>query len=285
MKRFYFLLFSICISLILYGCKSEQEKALETAIATNDLNQLRVFASSIEGEMESKVKIKYDDCYATLLKDSTLYSNIKQAENIIARYNYEKEYLAELPSGIHFEEVNQMLTNDKEQAEIMTNKLAEMRNAFSQYRFIETTVDGWQGGVVMTTDGDEYEFNGPDEFGKGEVTIKAEGIPIKYQFFDDDFNFLHMYALIKRNCVGTYYVNNDLKIELSIKETRTYSKHPDTDKSYREKYFKEMITDLKKQYPAPAVRKVILNFEVYDFPSLSGIDSNNNGCNFRAVIK
>ena len=286
-KRFLsnFSFLSICLfalSFSVVGCKSEQYKAFESIKDTNDLNVLREFAATYNNNLEDKVRALYDTTYAFLLKDSSLYAAINESSSILDKFAAEQEYITSLPNGIHVDEVRISYDEHKAKAEELSAKLSLLQKAFSQYNFVETKFVGRDAGQAMYDSLDEYEFACPDQSGKGAITIKTE--PISVQYYIDPWTYC--YGIVNRECTGSYYVNDDAKIVVTIVEKRTYGKHPQAG-DYSKDGMARLLQGLKKNYPVPKTRTLMLNFEndPTGFPSLSGIDSNRNDCWFETVLK
>lgn len=310
MKRYFSLCFVLFMSGLLVGCKSEQQKAFELVKDSNDLNALRSFAATYGDSMEDKVRVLYDTTYTRLLKDSTLFASIENAQSILDRYIAEKNYIAILPNGIHIDEVNVLLSEDKSKADEISQKLDSFRKAFKQYKFVETVLLGWDAGISDYEELDDYEFEGPDMSGKGNLIITSKPIKSKYnyEFSDGMYHIFTLTGRVDRECVGTYYVNDDLKIVAIIDEKRSYEN--DGDFSEYESYYRNdmhygeqtinrckteynskavpaLIKRIKSQFPQPKTRTMILvlDNDPNSIPSLSGIDSNRADCFFNTVLK
>ena len=243
------------------SCKSEQQKALEVVIAANDLSALRGFATA-NPEMSEKVRQSYTVALEQLIADSTLFAGVINAGSIIEKYDAEVNYLTSFPQGSHAEEINAVLPEHKESAEKIKNRLDDMRKAFNKYTFRpENSIDG---GMLTELGDDVYEFLGPDESGKGEIKIKAKPILVKVNYWSG-----YRLGRVNRFCEGTYYVNDELQIVATITEKRSYK----SDGSYGDEKTKELISDMKKEWPAPKASKIILNYSSMEgVPSLSGRD-------------
>ena len=289
MKRYFSLCFVLFMSGLLVGCKSEQQKAFELVKDSNDLNALRSFAATYGDSMEDKVRVLYDTTYTRLLKDSTLFASIENAQSILDRYIAEKNYIAILPNGIHIDEVNVLLSEDKSKADEISEKIVSLQKAFKQYKFVETVFLGWDAGISDFDELDEFEFIGPDQSGKGTINIKTD--PIKGRKY-----------IVHRNCTGSYYLNDDQKLVVTIVDNPTIEEDKEEFASYlngwrnmgaNESFIERLISShkddldfMKRTYP-PVTRKMVLVFEddPDGFPSLSGIDSNRADCFFNTVLK
>lgn len=294
MKRL--LLFVAILSLLFTSCKSEQEKAFDAAKSTNELSALREFAASIDGEIEPKVKSKYDAAYQTLIQDSTLYADVLQAEAIFAKYNAEKKYIETLPKGIHSEEIKAVLPEHKSVAEAANEQISLMRKRFGQYKFRELELDRW--GDVTDREADEYIFDGPDEYGKGNVVIEAKNFIPRETFtawYKGKQHWGDFDGLVIRNCEGTYYLDDELKIHLTINETRDYTLPPSEieycekearDPALRRTAYPEVKRQMRQKYPAPKPRKLILYFkDEPKAPEISGLDSRSRDVYFKTVLR
>ena len=288
MKKNLFLV--ILATAFLFGCKSEQEKALDAAIATNDLNVLREFAAVNADVMEEKVKALYETTYNRLIKDSTLYSAIEQAEGLLSSYNAEKSYLDSLPNGIHASEVLAKMEEHKADAEEIIAYLDEIRPIFEKYKFVESAYIGSWGGEDLVDVVGQYEFLGPDESGKGTVIGNTKSS--KYREMTPRGVLVHV--AIESTRSGSYYIDADLKINLTLIEKRTYSGINEVLKEYAElrestqNYLNnQLVPNYKKKYPEPKPRKLILTLseDKSGFPTLSGVDTKGNRCTFTAAMK
>ena len=239
-------LFVIALSVALFvGCKSEQEKALDEAIASKELSTLREFGIS-NTVMEEKVQIKYDSALGRLIKDSTMYAAIEQAGSSLQKYVAEKEYIAALPKGNHASEVKASMYEHKEAADKVSEKLNKIKKAFQQYKFIE--VEEYEEEI------DTYEFDIPNASGEGSVTIAATPFRFRVPWVGS--------VLVSRQCSANYYVNDDLMIVMTIKEIRSYSDIKGSDKEFLKDY-------AMKSCPSPVSRKLVLGFNYdTDFPSI-----------------
>ena len=288
------LFFALLSALFLPSCKSEQEKAFDAAKSTNELSALREFAASIDGEIEPKVKSKYDAAYQTLIQDSTLYADVLQAEATFAKYNAEKKYIETLPKGIHSEEIKAVLPEHKSVAEAANEQISLMRKRFGQYKFRELELDRW--GDVTDREADEYIFDGPDEYGKGNVIINAMKIIPRNSylaFYGEHYGYFD--GLVIRNCEGTYYLDDELKIHLTINETRDYTMAPaeieycEKESSYpqlRRTAYPDVKRQMRQEYPAPKPRKLVLYFkDEPKAPEISGLDSRSRDVFFKTVLR
>ena len=77
------LFFTMLACLLLAGCKSEQEKALDEAIAKNSLSALREFALTHANSMNDKVTGRYYAAFKRMEEDSTLFAAIGRASSIL----------------------------------------------------------------------------------------------------------------------------------------------------------------------------------------------------------
>lgn len=271
MKKY---LFIILGAIILVGCggKSEQEKALEAAIQTQQLSVLREFAVTYpDSIMETKVKADYIVALEALIKDSTYYEMATNGTSILMKYNAASAYVKEFPNGLHISEMQLVIAATQETAESLKAQIKELRNVFEQYKFVEKDNDG---GTY------EYDFQSPDEYGQGDVIIEASPIDSKIT------NVFGGYKLgrVTRKCTGKYYINDNLKVVLDVDETRTYGRQPGANQ-YDKEGMEELIYSLKYYYPTPPHRKSILTYSDEDFPQFSGKDNKNKTIRMSAVVK
>lgn len=225
---FFFPIFVLCTVI---SCKSEQEKAFDAAASKNDLGALREFKASYPEGLEEKIQAKYDESFDKLIKDSTAFSLIENAGGILAQYTAAQNYLKENPEGIHINEVNIFLTDNKEKAEKTKSKLDEMRRAFSLYTF---------GG---------YTFTGPDESGKGELTksFKTTGHHQRHHYYVIGYKFD-----VNTTYKGSYWVDEEGLIHASAKETNNiiYGNWFGNDSFLHDsKIIKELKQEIKREYP------------------------------------
>lgn len=224
MKRFIIPILGLCL---IVSCKSEQEKALDAAIGSNDLNALRECLSTYGETFDEALQAKYDAAYETLIKDSTLFACIESAGSVLGKYTAAQNYIKELPTGIHVEEANAVIAENKEKAEEAEKQLATMRKAFEMYKF----------GL--------FSFTGPDDNGKGEITGK----------YSQSYQRRHSYYVIgydydvTTNIHGTYWVDDDFLMHASVEETQNINyKSLWGNKWLREE--KDKVADLKKEIRA-----------------------------------
>lgn len=263
MKRILFLL--VLASALLAGCKSAQEKALDAAIATNDLSALRQFAIANGEGMKEKVMARYYTAYNRLEKDSSLYSAIVRAPGILARYKAEQNYLGVLPNGIHAAEVKANFEEHKKQAEALGAYLEGLRDAFKQYKYIQKS--------GSRSAGVELEFSGPDESGRGEISGSNS-------FTVNKFNAKQAGARVTCNRSGSYYIDDNLRIIAHVEETRSYAGI--AGDAY---WNRRTVRDAASKYPAPRPRTITLT-QVPDsnFKAFKGQDDSGE-VSFEAVLK
>ncbi len=264
MKKY---LFVILGAIILVGCKSEQEKALGIAIKTQQLSALREFEVTYpDSLMEEKVKARFDAVMEALIKDSTYYESASKGSNALVKYNAATTYVNELPDGPHINEMQVIISETQETAELLKDKISELGKVFEQYKFVEN--DDNDGTYT-------YDFQTPDDYGQGEVLIKASPIDMKIWYDPEDIFSRRYYRLgrVLRNCTGTYYINDDLNVVLEVDEKRTYGRHPYAN-DYGPASMKELVADLKYNCPTPPHRKLILTYSDNGFPHFTANDKN-----------
>ncbi len=261
MKRALFLI-AFC-TLLLAGCKSEQEKALDAAISQNSLSALREFALSNAGSMKDKVEMRYYAAYKRLEEDSTLFSAVQRASSILAKCKAEEKYLTTFPNGIHAVEVAAGLSEHKKQAEEQAAFLEGLRSAFQQYKYVEK---GARGGS-----GIELEFSAPDESGKGEISGSSS-------FSVNKYNSKQVGARVTCTRSGSYYIDDNKRIIAHVEETRSYQ-GATSDKYWNNR----TIREARSKYPAPGPRTITVTPSA-DFQTLSGHDEKGD-CTFAAVLK
>ena len=261
MKKY---LFIILGAIFLVGCKSEQEKALNAAIKTQQLSVLREFENTYQDSlMEEKVKARFEVAMEALIKDSTYYELASKGTNALVKFNAATAYVNELPDGHHVKEMKVIISETQGITEPIKAKINELKNVFEQYKFVET--DDNDGTYT-------YDFQTPDDYGQGEVLIKASPIDMKIWY---QYAFSREYRLgrVLRNCTGTYYINDDLNVVLEVDEKRTYGRHPYAN-DYGPASMKELVADLKHNCPTPPHRKLILTYSDSGFPHFTTNDIN-----------
>ena len=258
-------------SIILVGCKSEQEKALNAAIKTQQLSALREFAETYpDSIMEVKVKTDFGAALEALIKDSTYYDMATNGGSMLIRYNAASAYVNEFPEGLHVSEMQLVIDETQEAAEMLKAKIRELRNVFEQYKFVENDKDGKY----------EFDFQAPDEYGQGDVIIDASPIDSKITSIFGSYKL----GRVTRKCTGQYYINDNLKVVLDVDETRTYGRQPGANQ-YDKEGMEELIYSLKYYYPTPPHRKSILTFSGEDFPHFTGKDNKNRTIRMSAKVK
>lgn len=268
MKKCLFIILGV---IFLVGCKSEQEKALNAAIKTQQLSALREFESAYpDSIMEAKVKPRFEKALDMLIKDSAYYEMATNGNSILIRYNAATAYVKEFPKGSHVVELQSVITETQATAEQLKAKISELRKVFEQYKFVENDKDG---GYY------EFDFQASNDYGQGDVLINASPIDSKIQGV-----FTYRLGRVTRNCTGTYYINDDLKVVLDVDEKRTYGRQPGANQ-YDKEGMEELIYNLKYYYPAPSHRKVILSYSDKDFPHFTGKDNKNRTIRMSAKVK
>lgn len=276
MKKLFVISALSVIVLSLVGCKSEEEKALDAAIASQELSSLRSFYSQYGDKLNETLKNKYDATLDRFVQDSTLFDSIENSNSVLERYAAINNYISAFPEGIYFSQVKEMLSECKDQAETNLRRLETIRKAFKNYQFIELShyvVEYWEnlyqstGGYSVTNTKltDRYQFTEPDEFGKGDVIISASS-------FDTFVDWGTRKATVDRECSGSYYVNDDMKIILTVTENRSYSLNWKGKDAAEDK---NLLQELKEHNPVPKPRKLTLVLDNKgSFPTLYGKESN-----------
>lgn len=271
MKKCLFIILGV---IFLVGCKSEQEKALDAAIKTQQLSALREFESAYpDSIMEAKVKPRFEKALDMLIKDSAYYEMATNDNSILNRYNAATAYVKEFPKGSHVVELQSVISETQATAEKLKAQISELRKVFEQYKFVENDSEGGKY---------EFDFQSPDDYGQGDVMINATPI-------DENIAYLpgfsaHMKGRVTRNCTGKYYINDNLKVVLDVDETRSYGRRPNAPK-YDADDMKDLITSLKHYHPNPSHRKVILSYSDKDFPHFTGKDNKNRTIRMSAKVK
>ena len=249
--------------LVLAGCKSEQEKALDEAIAKNSLSALREFALTHANSMNDKVTGRYYAAFKRMEEDSTLYAAVTRASSILAKCQAEEKYLTTLPNGIHASEVAANLAEHKKQAEELAACLEGLRSAFKQYKYVEKNARGGRG--------IEIEFTAPDESGKGEISGSSS-------FSVNKYNSKQVGARVTCTRSGSYYIDDNKRIIAHVEETRSYQ-GATSDKYWNNR----TVREARSKYPAPGPRTITVTPSA-DFQTLSGHDEKGD-CTFAAVLK
>ena len=249
--------------LVLAGCKSEQEKALDEAIAKNSLSALREFALTHANSMNDKVTGRYYAAFKRMEEDSTLYAAIGRASSILAKTQAEEKYLTTLPNGIHASEVAANLAEHKKQAEELAACLDGLRAAFKQYKYVEKNARGGKG--------IEIEFTAPNESGKGEISGTSS-------FTVNKYNSKQAGARVTCTRSGSYYIDDNKRIIAHVEETRSYQ-GATSDKYWNNR----TVREARSKYPAPGPRTITVTPSA-DFQTLSGHDEKGD-CTFAAVLK
>lgn len=240
MKKY---LFIVVLGAVLFvGCKSEQEKALDAAIATKDLATLRSFAGTNSDAMEDRVKKKYDAAVETLVKDSTLYDAVINVGNAIASCNAAHEYLKTLPKGIHADEVKVVLKEKELLAESLKEGFRKISKEFSLYEYTSSVPR--KRGETYQSDRMTFSFSEIDENGCGTISGKSTGLRTfdllvkdkKGERISDgnefgDYNIAY-YFLTYFVLSGNYYVDDDLMIHASINADRVVDNTPVKTESF-----------------------------------------------------
>lgn len=261
------ILFVGLIVFMVISCKSEQEKALDSALAKNDLTALRECYLIYGASFDEGLQAKYTAALECLIKDSTLFASVESAESVLTKYNAAQNYIKECPNGVHIEDVNTIINENKEKAEEIDRKLTEIKKAFAQYRFKS----------IFSSDGDKYEFLEPDESANGILKIQAASIPVKVTYWSG-----YRLGRVTRACEGTYFINDDLQVVITITEKRSYK----SEGNYGTEKTQELIKDMKEEWPTPKPKKLILTYSTqYGSPVLEGKDQRGNEIYWESMVK
>ena len=275
MRKYFFVILG---AFILVGCKSEQEKALDTAVKTQQLSALREFEATYpDSIMETKVKADFKAAFEVLIKDSTYYELATNSGSVLIRYNAATSYVNEIPNGPHANEMQTIIEENQVSVQRLKDRISELSSVFQQYSFVEEDDEG--GNYV-------YDFQTPNEYGQGDVAIKASPIDVQMWYEPEDVFSKSYYRLgrVTRNCTGKYYVNDDLMVVLEVDEKRTYGRQPGAN-DYGQGGTAELASDLKRHHPTPPHRKVILSYLDDGFPHFTGKDIKNRTISMSAKVK
>ncbi len=270
--------FVILGAFILVGCKSEQEKALDSAVKTQQLSALREFEATYpDSIMEPKVKADFEAAFEVLIKDSTYYEMATNSGSVLIRYNAATSYVNEIPDGPRANEMQTVIEENQVSAQRLKDRISELSSVFQQYSFVEEDNEGGNY---------EYDFQELNEYGQGDVAIKASPFDVQMWYDPEDVFSKSYYRLgrVTRKCTGKYYINDDLMVVLEVDEKRTYGRQPGAN-DYGQGGTAELASDLKHYYPTPPHRKVILSYLDDGFPHFTGKDIKNRTISMSAKVK
>ena len=197
-------LVSLCVfGLLISGCGSKAEKALEQAISSNSLESMREFYASYGEKLDDNLKAKYSDNYSRLEADSTMYAGVLQATTNLSRFLLAKQYLSENPEGSYIEEIKQIYDENYDQVKDLIKLRDHIIQGFSKYPFIiDATL--WQSHIhsfkksVQDGNYNKVEITEPDDNGHGTFVIT-------YLSYFEDYGSFYVRQRIK----GEYTINSD----------------------------------------------------------------------------
>lgn len=191
--------------------------------------------------------------FAQGVKEEMLYFVVKSAENSLEKYNAAQKYVSAFPKGKYANEVNTRLSEYKVEAEKLKEKLGEIRKAFQLYSFVPAFVVGFE----RVKGNGVYNFTGPDEGGKGEISgSKTERLHLRHPYYV----FGYKYDVLT-DYNGTYWVDDDGLIHASVGETNTISNYENYGNSIflgNSDIVQEVKNEIKKQH-----RDLIRNMLLY----------------------
>lgn len=231
MKTISKLLIAMAIVMSLPSCTSEEGKAFKAIKSSNDLAALREFKAKYDGSMKDKLRAECDTLFNTLVKDSTLYAAFENAEGRPAKFGAASNYIKVLPGGIHIDEANVFINENKDEMEKFREDLKKIAKSFERYNYIipvrskypqrYSWYPKWPNDIYLS-------FSEPDENGKGTITGFAKGFAeqgiygphhmyrvISMRSVHDSFgwyrdpNFFMYYVNVQFHCSGDYYIDDD----------------------------------------------------------------------------
>ncbi|MCR5180184.1 MAG: hypothetical protein K6C30_03065 [Bacteroidaceae bacterium] len=187
MKTFKSSVISILLSafvLTFVSCVSKEEKALEAAIQSRDLSQLRQYLTTFP-DADSLLLDSARAVLANWVSDSTDFASLKQLEDVVERAEAEVTYMNNFPEGLYIDSVAQMYQTDESEAVAIVAR----REAIAQY--LDPYRKKFDKHVYYM---DAYHYiilTAPDDEGKGQGTL-VDGIltfyDFHYAFNLDDFD-------------------------------------------------------------------------------------------------
>ena len=253
MNKYITLLCTIATALLVVGCKSEQEKALDAAKATNDLNALREFKESYSDQLDEKLLKEYSEAYDLLIKDSTLYAAVTSAGGALGRFEAGNAYVKALPQGIHVEEIKIIIEENKAKAEELREKVAIISKAFKLYKF----------GDAYNSGRDAFDFSEPDGTGSGTFTFEGHkgrqrykiyfGLPNGFTASEFFMASWHTYGS------GTYYIDDDALIHVTLNQLNEHSFKPDFERKPDTPNWKQQCEEMYRRY-CPNERSMTRHF-------------------------
>ena len=270
------IILSLFLVLVLFcpSCKSEEEKALDAAIASNSLSALRNYSSIYGESLVDKVKARFDLALNQLVTDSTLYAAIVNAESVLDKYSAANNYIKELPAGLYLEEAEAVVAENKDRVEKMKEALNQIRKSFELYDFKRGSI--------------RYVFTGPDESGKGTITgtgpnsLKLHAVELKSS------NGHYVFTWDKDYIKGDYYIDEDLLIHASTKESYdNYSigDHPNPGQEHSS-FDREKAIKAFRSLRTNKSHKMIMTFDYNDGdPYLFGKEQGRSDFVMSSVLK
>lgn len=176
----YLVILAMSTLVVAAGCTSKEKKALDNAISSRSLSQLRQFIKECPTEKAQLI----DSAKAVIAiweQDSNYYDQIKQTEDVVLRTEAEVNYINQYSQGLYIDSVIAMYDIDAPQAESVIARRKAVAEHLNTYRknikdilFYYKPNKYWTHIIVMSP---------PDEEGKG------EGI---YAYFpdNDDLTFM-----------------------------------------------------------------------------------------------
>lgn len=160
----YFVFFAMSVLVVAASCTSKEQKALDNAIGSKDLSQLRLFIKECPAEKTQLI----DSAKAVIVlweQDSCFYAQIKQTEDVVLRTEAEVNYINQYPNGLYIDSVMAMYDTDAPQAESVIERRKVIAEHLDTYRknikgilYYYRQSSSWTHFLVMSP---------PDEEGKG----------------------------------------------------------------------------------------------------------------------
>jgi len=256
----------LLLPVMLTACTSEQVKALDAAVDSNDPAVMREFFNEYADGLRKKLLARYEAAYKDIVQDSALYAPVASAPNVLARYNAARNYIKASEKGPHAKECRQIVSADSAQAKAMSEKLDEMRRYFRRYAF--------------SGPGFTFRLTEPDNNGYGEI-IRKGGVQEVYMYYYDRYNNNgYRYGQYDYTFQGSYYtMNDDMQILIHMEESRSgYRTHDDERLlHFDNKWTEQFLQDLRDEYPVKSIHNYVMNFTVADgLPYFTGLEGNEN---------
>jgi len=183
--------------LMLSGCESKEKKALDSAIQSRELSQMRQFITQYPDANQELV----DSARIILAKweqDSADYNSLKDMDDIVKRAQAEGLYMENHPDGLYKDIVTEMFKTDGPEAKAILERLLVIGEGFTNYAFYNS---GNRYPICLTS---------PDENGKG--------IGFLYTLF----GYLCFYYAINLDDLNddaiqcVYYIENNKEIHFTL---------------------------------------------------------------------